>query len=73
MNPRFEINDKIVDQASGRSGVVSGVLQTAKGFAYEVTWLTPTSQWGRYCGPDVASFQRVGTSWNKLMSPDDPF
>lgn len=73
MNPRFEINDKVLDPATGKTGFVSAVKHTSAGFEYDITWLAPTIHWGVYKDSIAGGFQRVETSCNKLMSPDDPY
>jgi hypothetical protein len=72
MNPRFEVNDKVIDPATNRAGYVSGVRYTSNGYNYDITWLAPSLQWGSYKEWMAETFHRVDTSWNRLMSPD-PF
>lgn len=70
MNPRFEVNDKVVD-ANGRMGYVRAVTTTLSGFTYEITWREPRFAWGEYDGNVASTFKRVGTSWNRLMAPPE--
>lgn len=72
MNPRFEVNDKVVD-ANGRLGFVRAVKSTLSGFSYEISWFAPQGRiaWGEYDGNVASTFHRVDTSWNRLMGPPE--